>query len=77
MYCWLVSRVLGMHEKEITIQISNTLGQVVLQETTTSQQVNQANNLIKINIQNFQAGMYYLTIKGKDIIEIKKIVLSQ
>jgi hypothetical protein len=47
-----------------TIEIKNYLGQVVFTTPFTSQ----------INLQNFSAGMYFLTVKDKDYLKTVKII---
>jgi hypothetical protein len=57
-------------EQLITIEITNTLGQVVLNETSIAQS-------LKLKTDNLQSGLYYLSIKTKDNTITRKIMVQK
>jgi hypothetical protein len=57
-------------EQPITIEITNTLGQLVLQEKMINLQPS-------LNIQHLQSGVYYLCIKTKDETITRKIMIQK
>ena len=65
-----LSTTLELTEQPIIIEITNTLGQVVLNETSIAQS-------IKLKTHNLQSGLYYLSIKTKDKTVTRKIMIQK
>jgi hypothetical protein len=61
------STSLELTEQPITIEITNTLGQLVLQEKMINPQPS-------LNIQHLQSGVYYLELKTTNSIVRKKFI---
>jgi hypothetical protein len=64
------STTLELTEQPIIIEITNALGQVVLNETSIAQS-------IKLKTHNLQNGLYYLSIKTKDETVTRKIMIQK
>jgi hypothetical protein len=64
------STTLELKEQTITIELTNALGQVVLNETSIAQN-------LKLKTNNLQSGLYYLSIKTKDKIVTRKIMIKK
>lgn len=63
----------------ITIQITNTLGQVLISKTYTTSQITQNNGIITLSpLEELEGtGMYYLSVKTKDKTRTQKIIIKK